>query len=73
MFRSKKGQSALEYAALITLLAAVVAVFLWGNQAGSLKSKVESVYSSASGKVDTAKGWLDNTMGGGGGGGEGGE
>ena len=64
MFRKSKGQSTLEYVALITLLAAVAVYFVWGNSEGTLKSKVNSVYTSATGKVDTAKGWLDNTMGG---------
>ena len=63
MLRKKKGQSALEYAALITVLAAVVAFFVWGSSAGSVKSKVDATYESATGKIDTAKGWLDNTMG----------
>lgn len=62
MLRKKKGQSALEYAALITLLAAVVAFFVWGSGAGTVKTKVDSTYTAAADKIDTAKDWLNATM-----------
>ena len=62
MMRSIKGQSALEYAALITVLAGVVAFFVWGSQAGSINSKVKDTYTAATGKIDSAKKWIDNTM-----------
>jgi len=63
MLRSKRGQSTLEYAALITVLAAVVAWFIWGNGGDfTLKGKVNATYSTAMGKIDTAKGWLEGSM-----------
>lgn len=65
MLKNRKGQTALEYAALLVVLAAVVAVFIWGSSgegSASLRGKVEQVYTTATGKVDTSKGWLDNIM-----------
>jgi len=56
--RNRKGQSALEYAVLITLIAGVVLVLVWTT----LKPNVEGTYNSGLGKVTTATGWLDSTM-----------
>jgi Flp pilus assembly pilin Flp len=60
--RNKRGQTALEYAALITVLAGIVAYFLLSSGTGSLKSKINDTYNAAVGKVSTAQGWLTNTM-----------
>lgn len=56
--RNKKGQSALEYAILITVLA--LAAFAIVNNV--VKPRVDNVYNSAGGKIDASKGWLDSSM-----------
>jgi Flp pilus assembly pilin Flp len=64
MLKKRKGQTALEYAALLVVLAAVVAVFIWGTggSEGSLRGKVEKVYTRSTNKVSAAHGWLKDIM-----------
>ena len=58
--RNEKGQSALEYAALITVLAGIIFFFL----NGTMKNKITAAYQSSENKVTKSTGWLDNSMGG---------
>lgn len=59
--RNRKGQSALEYAALITLLAAVVAFFLMSNNQG-LNKAINDTYKTSGDKVTAAQQALNKTM-----------
>lgn len=62
MLRSRKGQSALEYAALITVLAAIVAALIFGAQSGTIRTNVEGTYNSTVEKIGTAQGWITQSM-----------
>jgi Flp pilus assembly pilin Flp len=58
--RNKRGQSALEYVALITLLAGIVVAFIFSRNEGSMGTQIRGVYTSAGGQVDKAAGWMDS-------------
>jgi len=60
--RKERGQSALEYAALITLLAGIVFLLVYGNNPITLQEHVNSTYSTVISKVNQTTGWYNNTI-----------
>lgn len=63
MKRNKKGQSALEYAALITLLAVIVFTLVYNrNSEVSLHTKVNTTYTSVINKVGNVTTWYNETI-----------